>query len=275
MRMNASMNLLDNDIFNDIADDIIIEETYHDSIRTESVDEWFSYHQNHYSSTIYFSINYIHGILNIIDIITRRLEYLLNAYNIEHSEIFLKDATLSLSTNNMTMYDYDRYKIITTFRSDDSNSKELPDTYSSIMLNVVVYVNYPKFTYKQVYMFTQALMSITWKNKKLKYLSINSIWLNDTVLTYDEFYYSMITATNINSMHCIRLIQSYILYTFDTLEFDKQHCFINYFESVMSYFFKQDESLKKLLYKVKHGQNPFELETDKETDKEHIHFYEH
>ena len=257
--MNVIANQLDYDIFDDVNDDVLTEEEYNAYDKIWSVDEWFSYHQKYYKSTLSLSIYYRDDILDIINILSRRLNYLLNAYDIEHSEIFLKDTTLSLSSNNMRMYDFGKYKLISAF-FNDSIDRELPYSYNALMLKIVVYVNYPKFTYKQAYRFTRSLMHITWENLSFKSQSqpITAIWLNDKVLTYDGFYFESVpmSKTN-NSHHCIKLIRDYMLFTLNTFKSDKYNYFVFYFDSIMSYFFNRDKTSTDMIYKVKRGINPF------------------
>ena len=93
--------------------------------------------------------------------IIERIEYILEWYNIEHSEIFLADWMSPHSICNTY-----RYKDHTIFSRHDED--EFYNTKMEIC--ITVFVNYPQFAYKDVYGYLYKMLSIVMNSKYVESL---------------------------------------------------------------------------------------------------------
>lgn len=101
----------------------------------------------------------VNGFFTVLHKILKRIHYVLDLYNAEY-ETYLSDSTLEYSNfNKMYIYDINGYNVLSTYSSEDRLKEE-----ENVDLNIIIFVNFPAFSYKQVYNFCTALTNSLWKN---------------------------------------------------------------------------------------------------------------
>ena len=94
--------------------------------------------------------------------ILKRIHYVLDLYNAEY-ETYLADSTLGSSRfNKMHIYNINGYNVLSTYSSEEQLKEK-----GNVSINIIIFVNLPAFSYKQVYNFCTVLMDILWKNFRI------------------------------------------------------------------------------------------------------------
>ena len=89
--------------------------------------------------------------------ILKRIHYVLDLYNAEY-ETYLADSTLgSIRFNKMHIYNINGYNVL-SYRSEEQLKEK-----GNVSINIIIFVIFPAFSYKQAYNFCTALTNSLWK----------------------------------------------------------------------------------------------------------------
>lgn len=101
----------------------------------------------------------VNEFFTVLHKILKRIHYVLDLYNAEY-ETYLADSTIGYSNfNKMHIYNINGYNVLSTYKTEKRLKKEWNDG-----LNIIIFVNFPAFSYKQAYNFCTALTNSLWKD---------------------------------------------------------------------------------------------------------------
>ena len=188
--------------------------------------------------------------------ISTPVKRLLDAYCIEYSDFILRDDSVPNEKETLKAYQCGDVKLFST-RNVSFDSKQ-PDGsinynkyYSYSDMYLAVYVNYPHFTYKSVYLFIYNLMHIAKKINKLYYNLIPEITLTTPACPADDF--DIFSSSDRKVVH---------LYDSDFLSVNLVKCgekyiIPKYIPIIMDYFFGPTQKTKEFFDMQKKSINPF------------------
>lgn len=190
---------------------------------------------------------------DLVDKINRfadKLYRLFDIYDIEHSEILLFDSSVfydicvSGIEDSINVYDVKGYKLFSSHSVYFPSGKFNSD-YAYTNMYITIYVNYPKFTYKQVYRFAHNLMDTIWRNMGNKFIE-KIVLLKPMCIPNEQFEdcEDRVVLLEINRRFKIHNIYN-INNSIDILV---------YFKPLMKYFFGEyDSKVNEMIDKIKHG----------------------
>lgn len=156
--------------------------------------------------------------------IIKRLQYLLNVYDIEY-EYILRDETEPDDfkyNNNAYIYDLGKHKVFSFY--------DMEEYYESVCveLNIVLYLNIPDFNYKDSYNFINRICYAVWKYEHVNYDVIQKIYFTGKPHSlFESFSYGLNQLSNdffINPyQYCGVIVQGLPYRIF----FKKALCFFN------------------------------------------------
>lgn len=233
-------------------DDIIINSTESDRTPTE----WFEYYNTHYSDAIVLYIDStVHPdkLTKILNDFAKHLNYMLEQYGIEYSDIILRDDSICYGDGrDLYMYDYNGYKLFTIREAFDEAGIHNLYYYRYYTMYVVIYVTfpeYPVFSYRRAYNFIQSLMSLVWQ-KSLMSSYVDKIKIQKPGFNLNGFIQSNrdtlnILGSDMNNLEEAELIDG------------KIKNLPGLFKATIKYFFGECDDLFKMLKKIRRGRNPF------------------
>ena len=86
----------------------------------------------------------------------KRIQYVLNAYNIEYEYVFRDNSYMPLN-----VYKAGEFSVLSAF-----NENMFYSCNADKMIYLIIYLNFPDFTYRESYNFVDMLQSVIWRNKR-------------------------------------------------------------------------------------------------------------
>ena len=101
----------------------------------------------------------------IIPNMIKKLQYIMNAYNVEYEYIVIDNTSLDAE---MTYKQFGNVNVLYPYSyikepGDSLYYDRLRNTY------LIIYANFPEFTYKESYNFIDRIQNVIWKDKFLRY----------------------------------------------------------------------------------------------------------
>lgn len=86
----------------------------------------------------------------------KRIQYVLNAYNIEYEYVFRDNSYMPLN-----VYKAGKFSVLSAF-----NENMFYSCNADKRIYLIIYLNFPDFTYRESYNFVDMLQSVIWRNKR-------------------------------------------------------------------------------------------------------------
>ena len=171
------LNLTDEDVSNDV-------EQISNSNRYSNIPAYEDYLINHYDRCFIISTYLYSDIFSETDLwnkkvpnALRRVEQVLDAYNIEHETVIL-DYTDIKQIHIDRYYRVGDYNILSGQNNNNFFSKEYQRAY------IIIYCNFPEFTYKESYNLVDRFTNALWR---YEHEPFNKMILLKTVCRWNEF----------------------------------------------------------------------------------------
>ena len=244
----------------DITDDVIMSNDDNvfvdDTSDSKKPIEWFDYYKSHYTSSIVFHIQsygHIDSLCANINDFAKKIYYMLEQYNIEYSEIIIRDNSLC-NNNNLQMFNVSGFKFFSTRDLFDVNGNLNSDYFMNHQMYAVIYTNfpeYPDFSYKRAYSFTQNLIYLTWNKSRF---FTNVIWIK---ITRPAFYINGFALRG-SWTDTIKMEKDDLHNLQDTELIDgKIKNYLKLFKDTMIYFFGECDDVFNMVKKMRRDKNPF------------------
>ena len=225
-----------------------------DNLSSYTASEQFEYFSNHYEDTISLNISKkmnIGVLINNVEILAKRINYLFDLYDVEHSKAILCDNTVGYAyignyMDRVRVYERPQFNMFTTDYEFISGNSINPE-YNYSDMYIIFYVKYPKFSYKKAYSFVQHLMKIVWNTIDYYFLSNISLLYPVCVPNLKQNGYSNKVAY-IYPEHMNNTVNDCI---------GEELWIDGFFRHIMEYFFGENEKTENLISKLYHGINPF------------------
>lgn len=88
----------------------------------------------------------------------KRIQYVLNAYNIEYEYVFRDNSDSNMPLN---VYKAGEFSVLSAF-----NENMFYSCNADKRIYLIIYLNFPDFTYRESYNFVDMLQSVIWRNKR-------------------------------------------------------------------------------------------------------------